>query len=85
MESDSTRLIQASKCAMLKKDCNYFIIKIKTDDLDLSKQGHYPPAVMIFSSMWYQVFKLDWVIMSIVILCILATGLYQLLAYFEKK
>ncbi|MFU0828694.1 MAG: ABC transmembrane type-1 domain-containing protein [Lachnoclostridium sp.] len=32
-----------------------------------------------------QVFKLDWVIMSIVILCILATGLYQLLAYFEKK
>lgn len=32
-----------------------------------------------------QVFKLDWVIMSIVILCILATGLYQLLAHFEKK
>lgn len=32
-----------------------------------------------------QVFKLDWVIMSIVILCILATGLYQLLAYFERK
>lgn len=32
-----------------------------------------------------QVFKLDWVIMSIVILCIVATGLYQLLAYFEKK
>lgn len=32
-----------------------------------------------------QVFKLDWVIMSIVILCIMATGLYQILAYFEKK
>ena len=32
-----------------------------------------------------QVFKLDWVIMSIVILCILATFLYQLLAFFEKK
>lgn len=32
-----------------------------------------------------QVFKLDYVIMSIVILCILATGLYQLLALFEKK
>ncbi len=32
-----------------------------------------------------QVFKLDWVMMSIVILCILATGLYQLLAYFERK
>lgn len=32
-----------------------------------------------------QVFKLDWVIMSIVILCIVATGLYQLLSYFEKK
>ncbi|MDF2804085.1 MAG: putative rane protein [Anaerocolumna sp.] len=32
-----------------------------------------------------QVFKLDWVIMSIVILCFVATGLYQLLAFFEKK
>lgn len=32
-----------------------------------------------------QVFKLDWVIMSIVVLCILATGLYKLLNYFEKK
>lgn len=32
-----------------------------------------------------QVFKLDWVIMSIVILCIVATGLYKLLSYFEKK
>ncbi|BCJ95762.1 sulfonate ABC transporter permease [Anaerocolumna cellulosilytica] len=32
-----------------------------------------------------QVFKLDWVIMSIVILCILATALYQLLSYFEKR
>ncbi len=32
-----------------------------------------------------QVFKLDWVIMSIVILCIMATSLYQLLAILEKK
>lgn len=32
-----------------------------------------------------QVFKLDWVIMSIVILCVLATALYQLLAYIERK
>ncbi|CRZ33608.1 NitT/TauT family transport system permease protein [Herbinix hemicellulosilytica] len=32
-----------------------------------------------------QVFKLNWVIMSIVILCIIATGLYKLLTYFEKK
>lgn len=32
-----------------------------------------------------QVFKLDWVILSIIILCIVATGLYQLLAFFEKK
>lgn len=32
-----------------------------------------------------QVFKLDWVIMSIVILSFMATGLYQLLAYFERK
>lgn len=32
-----------------------------------------------------QTFKLDWVIMSIVVLCILATALYKLLSYFEKK
>jgi NitT/TauT family transport system permease protein len=32
-----------------------------------------------------QVFRLDWVILSIVILCIVATGLYKLLAFFEKK
>ncbi len=32
-----------------------------------------------------QVFKLDWVIMSIVILCIVATGLYKVLTYFEKR
>jgi len=32
-----------------------------------------------------QVFKLDWVIMSIVILCIVATVLYKVLALLEKK
>lgn len=32
-----------------------------------------------------QVFKLDWVIMSIVILCILAMGLYGLLALAERR
>ena len=32
-----------------------------------------------------QVFKLDWVILSIVVLCGVATGLYKLLGYFEKK
>lgn len=32
-----------------------------------------------------QVFKLDWVIMSIVILCILATALYKILSSIEKR
>ena len=32
-----------------------------------------------------QVFKLDWVIMSIVVLCIVAVGLYQLIGLLEKK
>jgi NitT/TauT family transport system permease protein len=32
-----------------------------------------------------QVFKLDWIMMSIVLLCIVATGLYQLLAMLERK
>ncbi|HIT90949.1 MAG TPA: ABC transporter permease, partial [Candidatus Merdenecus merdavium] len=31
-----------------------------------------------------QVFKLDWVIMSIVILCIIAMGLYKLINLIEK-
>lgn len=32
-----------------------------------------------------QVFKLDYVVMSIVILCVVATALYKLLTFFEKK
>ncbi|MEG1361989.1 MAG: ABC transporter permease [Lachnospiraceae bacterium] len=32
-----------------------------------------------------QVFKMDWVILSILILCIIAVGLYQTIALFEKK
>jgi len=32
-----------------------------------------------------QVFRLDWVMLSIVILCAVATGLYKLLSLFEKK
>ncbi|TAH68881.1 MAG: ABC transporter permease [Anaerolineaceae bacterium] len=32
-----------------------------------------------------QVFRLDWVIMSIVILSIIATGLYKILSFFEKR
>ena len=32
-----------------------------------------------------QVFKLNWVISSIVILCFVATGLYKILEYMEKK
>ena len=32
-----------------------------------------------------QVFKLSWVIMSIVILCIIAMGLYSILSFMEKR
>ena len=38
--------------------------------------------LIIFSS---QVFKLDWLLMSIVLLCILAMGLYSLINLLEKK
>ena len=31
-----------------------------------------------------QVFKLDWVIMSIIVLCVIAMGLYQLISWLEK-
>lgn len=32
-----------------------------------------------------QVLKMDWVIMSIIILAIVATGLYELIVFFEKR
>lgn len=32
-----------------------------------------------------QVFKLDWVILSIVVLCMVAVGLYKLIQFFEKR
>ena len=32
-----------------------------------------------------QVFKLDWVIMAIVVLCIVAVGLYGLIGQLEKR
>ena len=32
-----------------------------------------------------QVFKLDWVMMSIIILAVVATGLYQCIVFIEKK
>ena len=32
-----------------------------------------------------QVFKMDWVLLGIILLCIIAMGLYSLLQYLEKK
>lgn len=39
---------------------------------------------MVYVRMYLHLFKLDWVIMSIVILCILATALYGALSLAEK-
>ena len=38
--------------------------------------------LIIYSS---QVFKLDWMLMSIVLLCIIAMGLYSILNILEKR
>lgn len=38
--------------------------------------------LIIYSS---QVFKMDWLLMSIVLLCIMAMGLYSIINYIEKK
>ena len=38
--------------------------------------------LIIYSS---QVFKLDWVLMSIVLLCLIAMGLYGMIGRLEKK
>jgi NitT/TauT family transport system permease protein len=38
--------------------------------------------LIIYSS---QVFKLDWLLMSIVLLCVMAMGLYSLINLLEKK
>ena len=36
------------------------------------------------ASMYEQVFKLDWVLMSILILCLIAMGLYKVVELAEK-
>lgn len=47
-------------------------------------QSGFPNDAHKFFSKRSQLFKLDWVIMSIVILCIVAMGLYALINQIEK-
>lgn len=66
--------------SVMKVDIGLSLVGVIIGEFLASKAGL--GYLIIYGS---QVFKLDWVIVSIVILCIVATGLYQILAFAEKK
>lgn len=69
-----------SMISIMKVDIGLSLVGVIIGEFLASKAGL--GYLIIYGS---QVFRLDWVILSIVILCIVATGLYQLLAMIEKK
>lgn len=66
--------------SIMKVDIGLSLVGVIIGEFLASKAGL--GYLIIYGS---QVFRLDWVILSIVILCIVATGLYQLLAMIEKR
>ena len=64
----------------LKVNIGLSLVGVITGEFLVSKAGL--GYLIIYGS---RVFKLDWVIMSIVILCLLATALYKVLACIEKR
>ena len=66
--------------AVMKVNIGLCLVGVIIGEFISSRQGL--GYLIIYGS---QVFKLDWVIMSIVILCLLAWGLYSLLSHFEKR
>ena len=50
------------------------------------QQGHYSYRHLDIQNISFprQVFKLDWLLMSIVLLCIMAMGLYSLINLLER-
>lgn len=66
--------------SIMKVNIGLCLVGVIIGEFIASRQGL--GYLIIYGS---QVFKLDWVIMSIVILCILAWGLYSLLSHLEKR
>jgi len=66
--------------SIMKVNIGLCLVGVIIGEFIASRQGL--GYLIIYGS---QVFKLDWVIMSIVILCLLAWGLYSLLSRLEKK
>lgn len=66
--------------SLMKVNIGLCLVGVIIGEFISSRQGL--GYLIIYGS---QVFKLDWVIMSIVILCILAWGLYSLINVLEKQ
>ncbi len=66
--------------SLMKVNIGLCLVGVIIGEFIASRQGL--GYLIIYGS---QVFKLDWVIMSIVILCILAWGLYSLITLLEKR
>ncbi len=66
--------------SIMKVNIGLCLVGVIIGEFIASRQGL--GYLIIYGS---QVFKLDWVIMSIVILCILALGLYSLINVLEKQ
>lgn len=66
--------------SLMKVNIGLCLVGVIIGEFISSRQGL--GYLIIYGS---QVFKLDWVIMSIVILCLLAWGLYSLLSHLEKR
>jgi len=64
----------------MKVNIGLCLVGVVIGEFISSKQGL--GYLIIYGS---QVFKLDWVIMSIIILCVIATGLYMLISWVEKR
>ena len=66
--------------ALMKVNIGLCLVGVIIGEFIASRQGL--GYLIIYGS---QVFKLDWVIMSIAILCILACGLYGIISSLEKR
>ena len=66
--------------SIMKVNIGLCLVGVIIGEFIASRQGL--GYLIIYGS---QVFKLDWVIMSIVILCLLAWGLYSLINCLEKR
>ena len=66
--------------SVMKVNIGLALVRVVIGEFIGSKQGL--GYLIIYGS---QVFKLDWVIMSIVILCIIAMGLYKIINFVEKS